>query len=294
MDIDNAISHIASDNTSGAAELAQQGVEVLAAACEEPSASVESLAEVGLGLIRAKPAMASFVNMTNYALWAAGRDDLSAAKAALERLGERLEAAPAAIARHALVLLPEQGVVLTISRSSTVLACFEAALREGRHLRVICPESRPMCEGVALARALAGMGAEVMLISDGMATPQAERADLVLVGGDALTEQGLVNKAGTYGLALAAREAGVPLYAACGREKLLPPDCAHLFGEDPHDAAELLPEPIEGVEALNLYFDLTPLDLLTGVITEEGVLTPRRGLERLRELSAHPMLCARE
>jgi translation initiation factor eIF-2B subunit delta len=81
---------------------------------------------------------------------------------------------------------------------------------------------------------------------------------------------GVVNKVGTYPLALAARAAGVPVYVLSEAAKIAPPTLPLVFEEMPPE--ELLPEPLPGVTARNVYFDLTPADLIAGLVTEVGFL----------------------
>jgi translation initiation factor eIF-2B subunit delta len=81
---------------------------------------------------------------------------------------------------------------------------------------------------------------------------------------------GVVNKVGTYPLALAARAAGVPVYVLSEAAKIAPPTLPLVFEEMPPE--ELLPEPLPGVTARNVYFDLTSADLIAGLVTEVGFL----------------------
>jgi len=83
---------------------------------------------------------------------------------------------------------------------------------------------------------------------------------------------GVVNKVGTYPLALAAGAAGVPLYVLCETRKIAAPEYPLTLEE--MDPAELLPRPILGVTARNPYFDLTPARLVTGIVSERGLLSP--------------------
>jgi translation initiation factor 2B subunit (eIF-2B alpha/beta/delta family) len=102
-----------------------------------------------------------------------------------------------------------------------------------------------------------------------------------------------VNKTGTSLLAAGARQLRVPLYALCDSAKLLPEGRAPL-PEAPKNPREVLPRRIAGVTVENFYFDRTPLDRLTGVITEDGILKPselRRCLGRMR---IHPALAGLE
>ena len=94
-----------------------------------------------------------------------------------------------------------------------------------------------------------------------------------MIGADTIrSDGGVMNKVGTLPLALAAREARVPVYVLCETMKIAAPDFALTFEE--MDPAELLPAPEPGVRVRNVYFDLTPGPLVTKIISEQGVLTP--------------------
>ena len=108
-------------------------------------------------------------------------------------------------------------------------------------------------------------------ITDAQAGMFVARADMVVVGADAILADGaLVNKVGTYLIALAARDAGVPLYV-CGESF----KCTDLHsGEailEAKSGSELRPPPVPGIKAHNLYFDLTPAELITGWISNEDL-----------------------
>jgi methylthioribose-1-phosphate isomerase len=94
---------------------------------------------------------------------------------------------------------------------------------------------------------------------------------VVLLGADTIAPAGLVHKLGTLGLALAARHAGVPVYALAGPEKLLPGLVVGALDQR-RPAGELLRRSPRALRVANYYFDLTPLALMTGIITEAGVL----------------------
>jgi translation initiation factor 2B subunit (eIF-2B alpha/beta/delta family) len=90
-------------------------------------------------------------------------------------------------------------------------------------------------------------------------------------------------------IALAARERGVPVYAICDTSKFTAyhGPCVRA-GE--RSADELWADAPEGVEVFNAYFEPTPLDYFTGVITEEGVLQPDQVRPRARSAVVHPAL----
>jgi len=153
----------------------------------------------------------------------------------------------------------------------------------------VCTESRPSYEGRTVAATLAQEGIRTTLITDSAAAHFMGRVNLVMVGADSVSRDGLVNKMGTYAIALAARDQGVPLYALCGTEKLLPIDYPY-FRIAPQDPQEVWPEHPQGVEVLNLYFDVTPLRYVSGVVTEQGVLTPGELQDIVGQLKMHEML----
>lgn len=162
------------------------------------------------------------------------------------------------------------------------------AYAEGRRIRVTCTESRPMREGVALARTLAQAGIKVTLIADAAAHAEvAERAELVVVGADSVSSVGLVNKAGTLGIALTARRFGKPIYALCGADKVVPAGCEHLVVIQDREPKELLAEPIEGVRVRNVQFDVTPVDCLDGLVTERGPLNAQDVLAYVESMPVH-------
>ena len=183
------------------------------------------------------------------------------------------------MASNAAPLIPEGAKVLTHSSSAAV---FEALSRAGEKVsEAICTESRPALEGLSLAGGLASKGLKVKVVADALASFWVRQVDVVIVGTDAVREDGVVNKAGTLGLALSAREFKRPIYVLAGTEKFLPSGLSAEFFEEPKPSDELLSEPPPGVEPLNLYFDLTPLELLSAVVTEEGPLRPAEVRKRL-------------
>jgi len=250
------------DRRSGAAELLRKAAETLAWAAAQPGFSATALAELGRELVRAQPAMASIMNLVSAVLEAG---PMRVAETCRDFLA-RAEQATEAVASEAAALIQDGMAVMTHSRSSAVLRALLAAHEEGRSFQVICTESRPLCEGVTLAKTLAGAGIPVRLIVDTAAYYWLGQTDLVLVGADAICSRGLVNKIGTAALALAAKSLGVPFYALASFDKFLPDDY-RAPEQELRDPVEILTEPIEGVTPVNYYFDLTPREYLTGLLT---------------------------
>jgi len=148
-----------------------------------------------------------------------------------------------------------------------------------------------------LAERLAAAGCRVTLAVDAAGPSLVQDVGAVLLGCDTLATGGLVHKVGTLGLALAARRFGVPVYALTGPEKLLPalvrgalgdggpPDEPFALGS-PGAAAGVQP----GLTVANPYFDLTPLDLLAGVVLPDGLLAPSEAGRRAADRAVHPAL----
>jgi len=272
--IRSRIEAIRRNRTSGAVELAVAAAEALALAA---GVSRGVLREAARALVNAQPAMAPLFNLANTCLLAE-----DPARACREFAG-RIESSSRAAASHAAALIAGKSVILTHSRSSTVEAAFRAALAAGSLFRVIATESRPLAEGVRLAEALGEQGIGVTLVVDAAIYRMLPEADLALTGADAVSVAGLVNKAGTALLGLAAARLGVPFYALCSTEKFLPA-AARLKPETARDGGEILDRPLVNVVPANYYFDTTPLDVVAGIITEEGVLAPEAVLDRLRAM----------
>lgn len=171
----------------------------------------------------------------------------------------------------AQLVTAREPLVATLSASDGVLAALRELASGGRKVRVLVAESRPRLEGRDAARALAGAGIETWLVADAALPLLVSQAHAVWLGADAVTEAGVLNKIGSYTVALAAREHGVPVWAIAARRKLLPAATPALaIREMP--GAELWESPPPGVRPRNVYFELVPAALLRGVVVEDGVL----------------------
>jgi translation initiation factor 2B subunit (eIF-2B alpha/beta/delta family) len=284
--IEQGIKQIRSNNRSGATELARRAADVLA---EVASASPfhEILEQTCRRLVAAQPSMAPMVNLANRALW----DAVSPAslKSICRDFATAIENAGARIAGHTLALIDEGSTVLTYSSSRTVRDAIVAAHESGLDFDVACTESRPMCEGTALARDLGAAGITVTLAADGALLDLARRADVALVGADALTDQGAMNKRGTALLVLAGRDLGLRTYVLADTRKIVPAGY-ELPVESPKPAEEITAEPLPGVTVDNRYFDLTPLEWIAGLVCEDGLFPPWKVRELARREEVHPVL----
>lgn len=166
----------------------------------------------------------------------------------------------------------------------TALAVMFAAWGRGTRFQVLADETRPLLQGARLtALELREAGIPVEVIPDAAAAGLIARGqvDLVITGADRIARNGdTANKVGTYGLALAANAHGVPMYVAAPSSSF-DPDIADGSGipieeRDPDEVLALHGQRIAapGVGARNPAFDVTPAGLLTGLITDRGLISP--------------------
>ena len=169
----------------------------------------------------------------------------------------------------------------------TALGVVRALHERGRLAHVYVDETRPLLQGARLTTwELAGMGVDYTLIADSAAATVLARglADAVVVGADRIAANGdVVNKIGTYPLALAAHRAGVPFVVAAPESTV---DAATPSGDaveiEERDGAELVEwggraVAPPGTATLNLAFDVTPADLVTAIVTEDRIVRPASG-----------------
>lgn len=192
----------------------------------------------------------------------------------------------AAIGRHGLALVPDGARVLTHCNAGalatagmgTALAPIYTAHAAGRLVTVYADETRPLRQGARLtAWELARAGINVTVLPDGAAASliAQRQVDLVIVGADRITANGdVANKVGTYGVALAARAHGVPFYVAAPWSTI---DPATATGADiviEHRSTDELGDLPPGVPAWNPAFDVTPRALVSGYLTDRGLVSP--------------------
>jgi methylthioribose-1-phosphate isomerase len=160
----------------------------------------------------------------------------------------------------------------------TALGVIRALHVAGALSHVIVDETRPLLQGARLTCwELAQLGIEHRLACDGAAPFLISQghADAVVVGADRIAANGdVANKIGTYSLALAARQAGIPFLVAAPEATI---DQATAAGaaiplEQRADEEVTAPAAPAGTKALNLAFDITPAELVTAVVTEDRLI----------------------
>lgn len=286
--MDSSIDRIASNSTSGAAEilrLAGDAFSQLRGQTELSHGSVEAaqhvIFETAIALVRSQPDMTPLLRLASVAISAAGTATSAegALKAAEDQAFKFIDSADGALriaALHAANLILPGATVMTHSRSSTVLTALVEARLNGRDFSVVATESRPALEGRTLAETLARQDIRVSMIADSAASLAMDDVDVVLVGADTITQEDLVNKIGTRMIGLAARERGLPFYSVCDTSKFINSDYWCGPAREEGSVNLLWPDAPAEVLVINGYFERTPLAHFTGIITEDGVLTTEK------------------
>ncbi len=194
------------------------------------------------------------------------------------------------IGRFGQEILPAQGKAITHCNAGalatagygTALGVFRAAAEVGKRIKIYADETRPRLQGGLLtAYELQQDGFDVTVITDSMAAflMSRERIDAVVTGADRVAMNGdAANKIGTYCLAIAAKRHGVPFYiaaplstfdAGCASGADIPIE--ERCGSEVRRIGGVCVIP-EEIKVWNPAFDVTPRELISGIITERGII----------------------
>jgi len=296
--VDDVVAAIATLAVRGAPTIGVFGAygSALARLLEDDDARFEA------SLSRIRAARPTAVNLA----WAVDRvREAGGALAEARAIHDEQRAVDRAIARHGAELLPVRGAVLTHCNTGplatagfgTALGVIVEAHAGGKQLHVYVDETRPLLQGARLTTVeLAQAGVPTTLIVDAAAAATMLRKDVraVIVGADRIACNGdTANKIGTFGLALAAAQLGVPFYVAAPRSTIdftLRDGAGIALEERAPDevrtAAGAVTAPAE-VAVFNPAFDVTSGRLVTGIITEYGVSRPPYD-ESIPDLATRP------
>jgi methylthioribose-1-phosphate isomerase len=204
-----------------------------------------------------------------------------------------------AMGRHGAELIQKGQTILTHCNAGalatagygTALGVIRAAWEQGKQIQVIADETRPVLQGARLtAWELMQDKIPVTLITDNMAGSlmRQGKIHLCIVGADRIAANGdVANKIGTYSVAVLAKAHGIPFYVAAPYSTI---DLQTKSGADipieQRNAQEVTtihgshPVAPSGVSVYNPAFDVTPAELVSGIITERGVFTPQELAQR--------------
>jgi methylthioribose-1-phosphate isomerase len=194
------------------------------------------------------------------------------------------------IGKHGAALLPATCTVLThcnagslaCSSWGTALGVIRSAIEGGKKVNVIASETRPLLQGSRLtAWELLRDGIDVTVITDSSAAHlmRTGAVDAVIVGADRITRDAVFNKIGTYMHAVCARHHNIPFYVAAPISTFDTRKSEHDVIIEERDREEVTTMGCrvyvpDAAVVKNYAFDATPMNLVTAIITEQGVLHP--------------------
>mgnify|MGYP000647975720 CR=1 FL=1 len=307
-DVHETVASVADDiaemEIRGAATIADAAAEALAEqAAESDAADPETfraeMRAAARNLRETRPTAVSLPNALRYVLRGMDGDSVADLRESVETTAAEfrtdLDQAQDNLGRIGANRLKDGDTVMTHCHSTDALACVEAALDQGKEIHAIVKETRPRKQGHITARQLREWGVPVTLVVDNAARRYLDDADHVLVGADSIAADGsVINKVGTSGLAVNARERGVPVMVAAQTLKLHPDTMTgHTVEIEMRDEREVLSRDEEaemddgaagGLTVENPAFDVTPPRYVDAIVTERGQFPPESIVTLMREL----------
>jgi len=207
-----------------------------------------------------------------------------------EKIRDQDEAMCRRIGQNGLTLLKNGMTLFThcnagsyaTARYGTALAPIYLAREKGWNIKVFAGETRPLLQGARLtAHELMAGGIYVTLITDNMVAYVMSKGwiDAVILGCDRIAANGdVANKIGTYGVAVLAKEHGIPFYVAGPTSTIdlstLTGDAIKIEEREPEEVTERFGQRTApyGVKVFNPAFDITPHRYITAIITEKGII----------------------
>jgi ribose 1,5-bisphosphate isomerase len=290
---------IAAMEIRGAATIADAaakaiGIQAAETSADSPEEFRETIRAAARLLRDTRPTAVSLPNALRYVLRRMEGSSVEALRDSVVRttaeFSRRLDRAQDDLGQVGANRLRDGDVIMTHCHSTDVLACVEAAVDQGKELEAIVKETRPRNQGHITARELRDMGVPVTLVVDSAARRYLNDVDHVLVGADSIAADGsVINKIGTSGLAVNARDRGTPLMVAAQTIKLHPETLTgHTVEIEMRDEDEVVgPDEraeIGDITVENPAFDVTPPRYVDAIVTERGQFPPESIVTLIREL----------
>jgi ribose 1,5-bisphosphate isomerase len=283
------INKLKNDRVHGAGLLARQAINILNLSINESQAQtiaefVEEIQKVAAELIKARPSITPIANYTNQflqqiTLRAQSEKKLASLKNFAKTKGnELIKSSVKAVSKaveYGCGIITDLDTVITCSYSSTVCKVLELSRERETRFRVIVAESRfeDKAYGEITAEQLMRHHIPVEIIRDENIQIRISKAEKAIVGADSITADGyLINGTPTLALAQAARKKRIPFYTICETAKF-----------DIQGYTVKTPELEPG-------FDKTPLDLVTGIVTEKGTMQPSLVIAYIEQMMQLPPL----
>jgi len=278
------IREIEFDSSSGASQIARNALDLLRLFTQTSknktcSSFVDDFKELGRMLFEARPNMASVQNLVGQIVYEVNSfeegDLVEVQKFSLSKIDELSKQSETDVkksAEYAAAIIGDSDCVTTCSHSSTVCEAFRIAKNLGKSFNVFVAESRSddgkFRYGKVVARFLKSLKIPVEVFSDNDIYMYVPKTNCVLVGADSvLCDGSVINGIPTYGVAVEAEECGVPFYSVCETAKA--------------NTLSYLGKNVEVKKG----FDLVPSNLITGIVTEKGILGITEIIEVMKKKS---------
>lgn len=192
-----------------------------------------------------------------------------------------LKEVEAKINHNGLRLVRSGQIIFTHCHSSLAESILINAYKQGKRFEVYHTETRPLFQGRITARHLSAAGVPVTMVADGAAawlvsnhSGDQVKVSWVLLGADSIGRDGSVlNKIGSFSIALSAYDSGIPVYVAT---TLLKFDASQESRLEIRPSEELWPNKSAGIKIINYAFDCLPAKYISGLITEFGLIKPQQ------------------
>lgn len=187
------------------------------------------------------------------------------------------------MAQYLVDMIPKNGAVMTQCFGETIVGqmCRVAKEQGKENIRIFCPETRPYFQGARLtATVCKDMGMDVTVITDNMPAfvMKNENIDVFTSAADAICMDGyVVNKVGTFQIAIAAKYNKIPYFVTGAPDKVHPSiDTVKIEMRDPDFTLQAMgvKTAADGVKGYYPAFDITPPELVSGVVTDTGIYAP--------------------
>ncbi|MCW4021748.1 MAG: hypothetical protein NWF02_01095 [Candidatus Bathyarchaeota archaeon] len=276
------IAEIKSDRTSGASQIARNALTVLKCFAQTNRSKsskifVTEFTELGKQLFETRPNMAPVQNLVAqivYGVNSLEKHDLGLIQnvtlSKIDALIQQSESAVKESAEHAASLIGDFDRVSTCSYSSTTCEAFKTAKNQGKQFKVFVAESKTadnrFSYGNDLATFLESIDVPVQVFPDNKISEYVQKTNCALVGADSILADGsVINGTPTRDVALASKNYSIPFYCVCETAKV--------------NALTYLSKKGEVKQG----FDVITSDLLTGVITENGILNKKTIRDLMKE-----------
>ncbi|SJZ64066.1 methylthioribose-1-phosphate isomerase [Cetobacterium ceti] len=288
-EVQEAITNMVTQS-AGPYTAAGMGMALAAYECRDksPVEQLEFLKNASHIISHARPTTVNRMKMITEGCYEAGEKALEKGESPIEAIFkrtfdslERRYRRMSKVAKNLVDLFPENGKVMTQCFGETIVGCMGREIRnQNKTIEFYCPETRPYLQGARLtASVLKDQGFKVTVITDNMPawTIREKKIDVFTSAADTICMDGhIVNKVGTMQIAIAAKYFGIPYFVTGipDEDKLL--NNIVIEERDPKDVLESngIKNTLEGVGGYYPSFDITPPELVSGVVTDNGVFTP--------------------